>query len=237
MENWSGIINVLQVGARSSFLEYNSLYTSVNNNAYYSDNWRYQDTAGASYYRQNGGEHVFFVAPSGTADAVISFTQAMTINSSGIITAPVQPAFLAYVSSTISDVTGDATVYTVIFNAEVFDQAGNFNTGTGVFTAPVTGKYRLSCSVDIRGLVAANNNFQLHLATSNRSYGSIFDVPAGANPFVPNRNMTVNALCDMDAGDTASIVLYIAGGSKVADIYGSGGSTGMYSYFCGELVS
>jgi len=159
-----------------------------------------------------------------------------TLEVNGVITAPVQPAFLACIGTTLADVTGDGTVYTIIFNTETFDQAGDYNTGTGVFTAPVTGKYRLTAAVDIRGLVAAHTNFQLHIATSNHGYGQIFDNPANSNPFVPNRSMTVNVLCEMEAGDTASVNLYIGGVDKTADVYGTG-VTNIYSYFCGELVS
>jgi len=44
---------------------------------------RYIDANEASAYQQHNGKHIFSVAPSGTADAAISFTTALTIDNSG----------------------------------------------------------------------------------------------------------------------------------------------------------
>jgi len=57
-------------------------------NAYYaaSGNDKYIVTDEASKYRQGGGAHYFKVAPSGTADAAISWTTAMKITNNGVIT-------------------------------------------------------------------------------------------------------------------------------------------------------
>jgi hypothetical protein len=43
----------------------------------------YKTTAAASYFRQTGGSHAWFNAPSGTAGNPITFTQAMTLDASG----------------------------------------------------------------------------------------------------------------------------------------------------------
>jgi hypothetical protein len=49
------------------------------NNAYYDGtNWRYKYTAGAGMYQTGGGVHYFYSATSGTAAAVISFTQTLS---------------------------------------------------------------------------------------------------------------------------------------------------------------
>jgi len=54
-------------------------------NAYYSTggNDKYISTDEASKYRQGGGKHTFFTAPSGSAGAAISWTETMRIDSSG----------------------------------------------------------------------------------------------------------------------------------------------------------
>ena len=49
------------------------------NNAQYD----YISTGGASQYQQSGGQHIWKTAPSGTAGTAISFTQAMTLFSTG----------------------------------------------------------------------------------------------------------------------------------------------------------
>jgi hypothetical protein len=53
-------------------------------NWYYgTGNYRYIQTAAASYLKQTSGAFQFFTAPSGTAGNAISFTQAMTLDASG----------------------------------------------------------------------------------------------------------------------------------------------------------
>ena len=52
-------------------------------NAYYNAGWKYAATAAASHYYQTSGAHQWYTAPSGTAGAAITFTQAMTLDASG----------------------------------------------------------------------------------------------------------------------------------------------------------
>jgi hypothetical protein len=70
-----------QGGAVWSF---SSAYMDIWQNSYYNGTSSiYQTTAAASYYRQTGGSHQWFNAPSGSAGATVSWTQAMTLNASG----------------------------------------------------------------------------------------------------------------------------------------------------------
>ena len=80
---WSSTWKVFQAGT-----------SSFSNNGiqgtYLGANWRfdgtgdkYINTANASIYYQNAGQHVWLTAPSGTAGNAISFTQAMTLDASG----------------------------------------------------------------------------------------------------------------------------------------------------------
>jgi hypothetical protein len=68
----------------------NSVYSNYTNqigltsNAYFNGtNWIYKTTASAGYYTLGQATHVWNVAPSGTAGNAITFTQAMTLDSSG----------------------------------------------------------------------------------------------------------------------------------------------------------
>ena len=54
-------------------------------NAYYNSGWKYATTRPATHYSQYNGGHRWFTAPSGTADAALSWTQAMTLSSSGSV--------------------------------------------------------------------------------------------------------------------------------------------------------
>ena len=59
--------------------------TSLLNNAYLNSStaWKYKEADEASKYDQTGGEHIFFTAASGSADATISWSERMRIDSSG----------------------------------------------------------------------------------------------------------------------------------------------------------
>lgn len=56
-------------------------------------------------------------------------------------------SFRATATSNQALVTGDGTPYTVLFPNAVYDSATNYNTSTGVFTAPVTGTYIFVCGI------------------------------------------------------------------------------------------
>ena len=159
---------------------------------------------------------------TGLADTTI------TVSAANEVTNASQPAFLACKTSGEINLTGDGTVYTVIFGTEIFDQNADYEHTTGIFTAPVTGKYRFTVKLELNN-VAANHLLYLNLVSSNRTYlkSDYFAVAV-------NRNLDINALVDMDAADTIYATYTAAGGSKVCGVYGDGtpGST----YFCGELV-
>lgn len=153
------------------------------------------------------------------------------IDASNRMTNTSQPAFSAYVTDTISNVTGDATDYTVVFGTEIFDQAGNFD-GTSTFTAPVTGKYLLTARILLGGILNTHNVSQLTIVTSNRTYES-WKHPyncADANPYL---TFEMTCFADMDAADTAKVKILISGGTKVVDVLGGGSA---YSIFSGYLV-
>jgi hypothetical protein len=81
---WNPGQRAIQVGAYAAFRG-DSATTGVNNNAYYNSasQWIYQNTNFATRYEQNSGNHFWLTAPSGTEGNAITFTQAMTLDSSG----------------------------------------------------------------------------------------------------------------------------------------------------------
>lgn len=159
-----------------------------------------------------------FVIAQGTA---LGTNNIMRSSTAGEINYPLQPAFLVYLNTTVTDVTGDTTAYTVIYDTEVFDQNGDFDLATGTFTAPITGKYRFDGYGNlIGGTSIGANGIQIRLATSNNTFRATPQLPtnttAGASP--------ISALCDMDAADTAVLQLFATdSGGKVDDAVGLGG--------------
>ncbi len=89
------------------------------------------------------------------------------------VTMPLQPAVLACVANDVSNVTGDGTAYTVICDYEHYDQNADYNTGTGIFTSPLTGIYLMFQQLGLN--VFSGNNGYLKLITSNRNYYFVQD--------------------------------------------------------------
>jgi hypothetical protein len=146
------------------------------------------------------------------------------------VTAVAQPAFLAYLSSSVSNVTGAGSAATISFDTEVFDQASNFASNT--FTAPVAGKYWLSAQVRFSGLTTAMTSLILRIITSNRTYQTS-RINSSTNQTADTLDISV--LAEMGAGDTAYVVLTISNGAgDVVDIIGN--ATFLGTYFGGHLA-
>lgn len=166
-----------------------------------------------------------------SANAALGTTNVMHVTTAGEINYPLQPAFSAFNSGTDSDVTGDATIATVDFDTEIFDQNGDFAADT--FTAPVTGNYQLSSVIRLEGVLSTHTVGLFKISTSNRSYPIQF---APSKIFDVNTQVSVghSHLCDMDAADTATITIQVSNGTKVIDITGAAGSP-MFTIFEGFL--
>jgi hypothetical protein len=167
-----------------------------------------------------------------TSNTINTTTQTASISRPGITLSAHQPAFLAYVNTTVTNVTGDGTVYTIIFDTEVFDQNSDFNLGTSVFTAPYTGKYQFNYQCRIVGgttITAAT----MQLVTTARTYNQLMHLIIGATT---TANGCISVLANMTAGDTASVsVTTTDGGGKIDDVSGLV-STQAVTFFSGNLV-
>jgi hypothetical protein len=143
------------------------------------------------------------------------------------------PAFSALVTSALLNVTGDNTTYTVIFDSEIFDDGANYNTSTGIFTAPVAGKYYFSAKLFLSDVAANHSQIRCYINTTKRNY-NLVDYWSVAL----QRGIFWSCFTDMAAGDTASVSIRASGGSKVIDIYGEANEPGadIYSCFSGYLI-
>lgn len=134
------------------------------------------------------------------------------------VTQPAQPAFLAYLGTTDSNVTGNNTQFNIgSGNAltEVFDQNADFVT-TGTFTAPVTGRYFLEFAHRVNE-TTNSTSWIATIQTSNRNY-QLDLVPSTAQI---NYAKDMVVLSDMDAADTAFCWVKVNGvGADTSDIIG-----------------
>ena len=155
-------------------------------------------------------------------------TNAMRIDSTGAMTKPNQPAFLAHPSSSQNNIPINGAT-TVAFGTERFDQNSDFNTSNSTFTAPVTGKYQLQFTATYNSVDPATDYIEHLLITSNRNYQIVLD-PDGFDSSPLYHTFNICVLADMDAGDTANINIGMNNsGSSQMDISTS-------TFFSGYLV-
>jgi len=103
----------------------------------------------------------------GTADFTLASATGTVMSAldTGEITKPLQPAFLACVSTgSLLNKTGAGTDYTIVFATEIYDVNSDFD-GTSTFTAPVSGKYTLTSGVSVFGCTIARSPRVIALLT------------------------------------------------------------------------
>ena len=148
------------------------------------------------------------------------------------ITTPARTvAFLAYLSATVNDVTGDGTSYSVMCDTEVFDRGNNL--AAGLFTAPVTGIYLLGAAIAFDEVAVGHTGGFIRIITSNRNYDE-GRLNFGAIMYsLDEVRLSMAVVADMDVGDIAYPVGYVTGSTKVVDIVGGSSIT----YFSGALLT
>ena len=171
----------------------------------------------------------FRVMTGGDADSAADNSSiSMLIDSTGAVTKPLQPAFIASVSSTQSNIANSDTITMPEITSPIAtDRNSDFASST--FTAPVTGLYQFNFSVSVTQKDETATYDRVTLVTSNRVYkfgitsAQMFDSAPSYHVYAGS------TLADMDAGDTAKLRWDQSGGSTQADIFDS-------SYFSGFLV-
>lgn len=161
--------------------------------------------------------------------STVGSTPFRVVTTAGETTLPLQPAFSGNLGSNDLDKTGDNTVFTLgsaTALTEIFDQNSDFNTN-GTFTAPITCLPLLAGVIKYGGL-AGTNGVGGSLVTSNRSY-ELSAASGAARDSNNSYTVPFSQLCDMDAGDTATVGCVIFGISKVADVLSG-------SRFCGYVA-
>lgn len=137
---------------------------------------------------------------NGTSGNALYDNSSVIIDSSGRMTNTLQPAFLAILTSTQSNVTGNSVLYQVICDTEIYDQGSNFDNTTGTFTAPISGRYLITFKADLDYGLTGPNVFQneYYIQTSNREYRDILRTTVGRTRY------TMCATADLDAADTVT---------------------------------
>ena len=129
--------------------------------------------------------------------STLGTTSHIVIDEAGHVTMPLQCAFSAYKSGATTHDSGDVTVP---YSVEQFDLNANYNSGTYVFTAPVTGKYFLSANMQHQNI--SDEYMSFNFKSSNREWPIMHEIGAVTGEIGTATN---HVLIDMDASDTVHV--------------------------------
>lgn len=164
-------------------------------------------------------------APGAIVNADVSTSAAITPDKlSG-------PLFSYYRNSSSNNVTGNGTVYTCLFDTAVISNA-NYNTSTGIFTAPAAGKYLFVGKVGVASGSSGGTQGEVNVVTTGRSYR--YDGNPYGNRHIASgvTSIPFAVIASMAQNDTAKVTLTVTGdGSDIADFIG-----GAFSDFAGWRV-
>lgn len=134
------------------------------------------------------------------------------------ITKPNAPGFQAKMNTANAqaNVTGDGTLYQVLFDNERVDRAGEYDPATGVFTAAVTGLYLFSASVELTGVLAAHTDFFIGFIQGTNTRG----VNRGdlSPDSVGHVTLSHTHILSLAAGDQVYVRIKVGGSTKVVSI-------------------
>ena len=173
----------------------------------------------------------------GTADFTLASAIGTVISAldTGEITQPLQTAFLCYLPSDDLDKTGDGQSYFMGDHTaltEVFDIGSNFS--GNAFTAPVTGRYLLGCTLHFKDLTAAMTATAIWQGKGGL-YLSGYVSPGAIRTVTNQCSISIRGIYDMDASDVGGFSTIVSNGA--ADTADIGGGSPLISFIYGILLS
>jgi hypothetical protein len=158
----------------------------------------------------NAGETIQIFGSSNFTGPTIANDPARTFFSIDRISGPAVIAAVESISAHYQATGGqtvNTTPATIIFNTKVYDSHNAMNSSTGVYTAPVSGKYRVSVSTLTNGTsYTTTQDTELYVAKNGTTYswlGRTF-----GNGAVINMSVNGSTTVQCNAGDTISATYY-----------------------------
>ena len=139
-----------------------------------------------------------------------------------------QGLVLVYQNAIIPDVTGDGVAFKPIFDTPVINSDGAYDTTTGIYTTPVTGKYYFDIQLTFAGLAEPfNEGTIISLVNGTPRQYSSFDPANMANKLTEFVSLSQSGVFELNAGDQLSFLANI--GSDLKQVYFQGTSPNGYT--------
>jgi hypothetical protein len=190
-------------------------------------------TDGQLIIGSSGADPVVASLTAGSGITITPGAGSISIAASGSTPNPTR--FMAYVTTTLTDVTGANTYVIPHMQATYFDTASAYDSGTGLYTVNATGVWMFGGTFCLSGILAANT-FLLSAFGNPTGIGEVQVIQA--NPAIMfgttnAYNFQWSTLVPMTNGDTAYPALTVGGnGTDNVDLLGSsgGGFTSFWGY-------
>jgi len=183
--------------------------------------------AGSNFRIRKQADVLRFEVATGFAQGatITGWDEGILISANAQVSMPDQAAFKAVrASSDVSNVTGNATNYTIIFNSESWDIGSVYNTSTGIFTAPYSGKYTFDVNTFTFGHTGSGTRFNTIIRTSGGTslINLIFVNPSNIKNPSGQISIGKGFTLDLAASDTIRVDIYVEGeASDVVDLAAS----------------
>jgi hypothetical protein len=146
------------------------------------------------------------------------------------INGPLNCLFTATRTSNLSNVTGDGTNYTVVYNSAPVNIGTVYNAGTGIFTAPYSGYYLFTAGIATGGLGVAHTSGKTVFLHNGSEAGAQWM----ANYYVmmtSDGNAPIATIYELAASDTFAVRFTVSGGAKTIGIRGGGNGVTTFTGF------
>lgn len=174
----------------------------------------FASTGGGTGIIAVNGSTVFGRTFQDSSSIVWTYPDGVSGNPSASITGvdATRPAFNA-IAATQNNVTGDGTVYQVLFSTTSFDQDSNFNTGTSQFLVPTTGIYSIGAFLNLNSTIYVSSRIDIYI---NGAFGYELFYLNG----IYLSGAANTALISLNSGDLVDIRLTatIAGSTKTLSV-------------------
>ncbi len=163
----------------------------------------------------------------------------MRIDNTGNVALPLNACCTADLNTGLTNATGDATfINPIIFDTDTgsfFDQNGNYDPTTGVFTANATGKYLVEARVTYNNIAAGHTSGIVRINLNGAAYAINQFNPAASANAAAEFTATISCILPIAATGTCAILGQVSGSTKTVGVKGN--SSGSFTSLSVVLVS